>query len=100
MGSFTAKEHQFIRGQKLLKPLILIKKLTISSKYKVPLYFQISCKLFMNNSKSYSPFHLTKFTSEVMNVGSQGRTSTLEGGSHACESHVNSCHVYVCVCVC
>lgn len=32
--------------------------------------------------KSYASFHPTELPAEVMNVGSQGRTSTLEGGSH------------------
>ena len=41
--------------------------------------------------------HLTELTLQVMDVGSQGRTSTLEGGSHACESHVNPEHVHVCL---
>ena len=35
----------------------------------------------MSYFKSNPPFHRAEFTAELMNVGSQGRTSTLEGGA-------------------
>lgn len=60
------------------------KKTNLPAGHEYTLQYPVFCSL-----------HLTEFPLEIMDVGSQGRTSTFEGGSHACESHVNFEHVHV-----